>query len=249
MKILKFKKKANGKYSVYLDDGREFVYYEETILQYNLLIKKEMDEKELLSIHQTNLEYDVYYVALDSIKRRSKSVYELKQFLLQREYPEEMIEKAIDKLIKQKYLDDRNFAKSFIHTQMYTTNHGPNRIRGDLIQKRVPSSIIEEELMVYDEENQIEKIHKLIEKGMKANHSRGGIVLRQKIVNDLKLQGFDYDLISSIVSQYHFPCDQDLAKKEYEKYYRKYSGKYSGYELKNKIREKLFQKGLVYEEE
>ncbi len=249
MKILKFKKKPNGKYSVYLDDGREFVYYEEVILQYELLLKKEVDEKDLLSIHQTNLEYDVYYVALNSIKSRFKSIYELREFLRKKEYPEEMIDHAIDKLIQQRYLDDRLFAKSYINTQMITTSHGPLRIKNDLYQKKVSSSIIEEEIALFDEESQIEKMKKIIERLIRSNRTRGGLVLKQKIINDLKTQGYEYDLISRIISSYSFPQDKDLAKKEYDKLYKKYSSKYEGYELANKIREKMFQKGLTYEEE
>jgi regulatory protein len=249
MKILKFKKKPNGKYSVYLDDGREFVYYEEVILQYELLLKKEVDEKDLLTIHQTNLEYDVYYVALNSIKSRFKSIYELREFLRKKEYPEEMIDHAIDKLIQQRYLDDRLFAKSYINTQMITTSHGPLRIKNDLYQKKVSSSIIEEEIALFDEESQIEKMKKIIERLIRSNRTRGGLVLKQKIINDLKTQGYEYDLISRIISSYSFPQDKDLAKKEYDKLYKKYSSKYEGYELANKIREKMFQKGLTYEEE
>ena len=249
MKILKFKKKPNGKYSVYLDDGREFVYYEETILQYELLIKREIDEKDLLTIHQTNLEYDVYYVALNSIKSRFKSVYELREFLRKKEYPEEMIDKAIDKLIDQRYLDDRLFAKSYINTQMITTSHGPLRIKNDLYNKKVPSYIIEEEIALFDEDSQIEKMKKIIERLIRSNRTRGGLVLKQKIINDLKTQGYEYDLISRIISSYSFPQDKNLAKKEYDKLYKKYSTKYEGYELANKIREKMFQKGLTYEEE
>ena len=249
MKILKFKKKPNGKYSVYLDDGREFVYYEETILQYELLIKREIDEKDLLTIHQTNLEYDVYYVALNSIKSRFKSVYELREFLRKKEYPEEMIDKAIDKLIDQRYLDDRLFAKSYINTQMITTSHGPLRIKNDLYNKKVPSYIIEEEIALFDEDSQIEKMKKIIERLIRSNRTRGGLVLKQKIINDLKTQGYEYDLISRIISSYSFPQDKNLAKKEYDKLYKKYSTKYEGYELAIKIREKMFQKGLTYEEE
>jgi len=249
MKILKFKKKTNGKYSIFLDDGREFVYYEEIILKYNLLLKKEILEDELLPIHNANLEYDVYYVALNSIKSRYKSVYELKEWLLKKEYPEEMIDKAIDKLIKQKYLDDRSFAKSYIYTQMMTSSHGPLRIKKELLDKRVPEVFIDEEMEIYDRDLQIEKINKQIDKGIKSNHTRGGIVLKQKIINSLKTQGFEYDLISKVISNYSFTSDKNLAKKEYDKLFRKYSRKYEGYELKNIIREKMFQKGLVYEEE
>ncbi len=249
MKILKYKKRANGKYSIYLDDGREFVYYEEVILKYNLLLTKEIKEEDLLTIHNANLEYDVYYVALKSIESRYKSIYELRGVLLRKEYPKEMIDKAIDKLINQKYLDDRLFAKSYIHSSMVTTSHGPNRIKKELLEKHVDESIIDEELVSFDLDSQKEKVRKLIEHGLKTNRNKGGVVLKQKIVNDLKLQGYGYDIISNIINEYSFGNDRELAKKEYEKLYKKYSSKYEGYELKNKIREKMYQKGLVYEEE
>lgn len=249
MKILKFKKKTNGKYSIFLDDGREFVYYEDIILKYDLLLKKEIAEEKLLEIHNANLEYDVYYVALNSIKSRYKSKYELKQWLLKKEYPEEMIDKAIKKLVEQKYLDDRNYAKSYIYTQMTTSSHGPLRIKKELLDKKVPEEFIDEEMEIYDTDLQTEKIKKIIDRGIKSNHTRGGLVLKQKIINDLKTQGYEYELISKIISNYTFSSDKDLAKKEYDKLYRKYSRKYEGYELKNIIREKMFQKGLVYEEE
>lgn len=48
---------------------------------------------------------------------------------------------------------------------------------------------------------------------------------------------------------YSFENDEFIAKKEYDKLFKRLSRKYSGSELKNKIREKLFQKGLQYEEE
>ncbi len=249
MKILKYKKKANGKYSIFLDDGREFVYYEDVILKYNLLLKKEIEEKDLIEIHNANLEYDVYYVALNSIKSRYKSIYELRGVLLKKEYPKEMIDKAIDKLINQKYLDDRGFAKSFIYNQMITTSHGPNRIRKELLQRKVDSKIIDEEILVFTEEEQIEKIKKIIDKALKSNNSKGGVVLKQKIYNDLINQGYDSFVINRIINNYDFSVDKNIAKKEYEKLYRKYSKKYEGYELTNKIREKMFQKGLYYEEE
>ena len=68
LKIIKYKKKPNGKYSVFLDDGRELVLYEEVILKYNLLLTKSVEEKELLDLYQDNLSYDVYYIALKSLQ-------------------------------------------------------------------------------------------------------------------------------------------------------------------------------------
>ena len=248
IKIVKYKKGAKGKYKVFLDNSMELSLYEEVILKYNLLLTKEIDEDGLIEIDKCNQEYDVYYVALNSINSRYKSIYDLRMTLLKKEYPEELIDKAIDKLIKQGYLNDRMFAKSYINNKMITSNSGPFKIEKELLEKKIDLDIIKEELEVFTEEEQITRIRKLIEKGIKTNHNRGGIVLKQKIYNDLKLFGYDISLINRIISDYTFENDENIAKKEYEKLYRKYSRKYEGYELKQKIREKMYQKGLSYEE-
>lgn len=248
MKILKYKKGSKGQYKVYLDDNRVLVLYEEAILKYNLLLTKELDEETMILVDQYNQGCDVYYVALNSLKNRLQSIYDLNIFLLQKEYPEELIEKAIKKLISQGYLSDQVYARSYIHDQMMTTSKGPYRLERELLDKKIDSTIIGEELSVFSEEEQLQRIHKIVEKEIKANHTRGGIVLKQKIYQDLKRLGYDITLIAKVLNSYSFDNDLSIAKREYDKLYRKYSRKYQGEELKCKIREKLFQKGLKYED-
>ena len=71
MKIVKYKKGSNGKYKVFLEDGREFSFYEDVILKFNFLITKNIDEKDIDGALQYNQECDVYHFALKSIKSRS----------------------------------------------------------------------------------------------------------------------------------------------------------------------------------
>lgn len=249
IKIIKYKKSSNGKYKVFLDNDKELLLYEDVILKFNLLIKKEIDDNTLIEIDKYNQECDVYYVALNSIKNRFRSIYDLRMLLLKKEYPEDLVDKAIDKLINQGYLNDRSFTKSYINNKMITTNNGPYKIERELSEKKIDSDIIKEEIEVFTEEEQTLRIKKLIEKGIKTNHTRGGVVLKQKIYNDLRLLGYDISLINTIIGTYTFEKDNDIAKKEYEKLYRKYSRKYEGEELKRKIKEKMYLKGLSYEEE
>lgn len=249
MRILKYKKGTGGKYKVFLDNGQELSLYEEVILQYDLLIHKEIDESTMILIDQCNQEWDVYYIALHSIKNRYKSIYELKLWLLRKEYPENLIDQAISQLIKQGYLNDRNYAKSYINSQMITTNKGPFRLERELEEKKIDANIILEELKMFTEEEQKERIQKLIDKGIRMNHTRGGAVLKQKIYNDLKILGYDLSIVNSVILKYDFENNKELAKKEYEKLKRKYSRKYSGDELMKIIKEKMYMKGLQYEEE
>lgn len=248
MKIIKYKKTTKGRYKIYLDDGRELLLYEDVILKFSLLLKKEILEKDIMEIELFNQECDVYHVGLESINRRFKSTYDLKESLLKKEYPYELVEKAIEKLLKQGYLNDQSFAKSYINNQIITTNKGPYKIRRELSEHRVDTNIIEEEIEVFDEDTQLEKIRKVTTRLYNSNRNRGGVVLKKKIVNDLVNLGYDTSVISKVINDFDFSNDKDIAKKEYEKLYKKYSRKYDGKELEYKIKEKLYQKGLYYED-
>lgn len=249
MKIVKYKKSTNGKYKVFLEDGSAFSFYEDVILKFNFLITKNIDDQDIDEALKYNQECDVYYVALKCIKSRFRSVYELKSFLIYKQYPENLVDKAIQKLQNQGYLDDRGFAKSYINNQIMATSKGPIRIEKELLEKKISFEIINEEMQAFTLEEQEKKIHKLIQKNIKINHSTGGDVLMRKIFNKIKNLGYDSSLIHSILSDYSFENNLDIAKKEYNKLYRKYSHKYKGEELKRKIREKMFLKGLSYDED
>ena len=245
MKIVKYQKSSNGKYNVFLDNGTKLILYEETILEFNLLLSKEIND--LDSINSFNFQYEAYYTALKSINNRFKSVYEVDLMLKNKGFSDEHINFVIDKLLKQRYLDDRLFTKLFINNQIVTTNKGPYRIKGDLINKGVNIDIIDDELIAFNDEIQLDKIDKFINKQLKGNHSRSGVVLKTKIFNDLKILGYDSSVINKIINDYDYSDNKDLYKKEYDKLYKRLSKKYEGVELEHKINEKLYQKGLYYE--
>ncbi len=249
MKIIKYKKGSKGKYKLVLDNNREIVLYEDVILKYNLLLTKEIDDDLLIEIDRYNQECDVYYVALYSIQNRFKSISELRKWLLGKEYPIELVDKAIDKLIRQGYLNDEVFTKSYINNQMITTSKGPYRIKRELEDKGVDSNIINKEIDEFSEEQQISRIRKIIDKNIRSNHNKGGVILKQKIYNQLQSLGYDISLIHSIINEYSFHNSSDMIEKEYNKLKRKYSRKYEGEELERVIREKLYMRGLRYEEE
>ena len=157
------------------------------------------------------------------------------------------VEEQIDRLIKQGYLNDQVFTKLYINNQIVTTSRGPLRIKKDLLDKGVNNSIIDEELEEFSEEIQLEKIDKLINKSIKSNHNRGGVILKSKIFNDLKTLGYESSVINKIINDYDYSVNKDLYKKEYDKLYRKLSRKYEGKELEYKINERLYKLGLYYE--
>ena len=61
--------------------------------------------------------------------------------------------------------------------------------------------------------------------------------------------GYASEFINKFLNTISFENDNRIAKKEYEKLKKKYSRKYSGNELERIIKEKLYLKGLSYEED
>lgn len=249
MQILRYKKMSSGKYKIELDNGINMELYEEVILKYELLLKKSIDQTMIPIIQDSNLEWEVYYIALKSLKQRFKSSYDLRSSLVKKEYPVDLVDKAVNKLLEQGYLNDTSFAKGYINNQIVTSSKGPNSISNDLRNKGIDEKIIREEIVVFDRDLQRSRIKKIIDKNIKSNHNKGGSVLKNKIITNLLNLGYDLDIVQMVISDYQFGNDMELAKKEYDKLYKKLSRKYSGDELKYKIKEKLYQKGLKYEEE
>lgn len=249
MNIIKYKKMGNGKYKVELDDGTFLLLYEDVILKYQLLLSKKIDSDLINEINKDNMISDVYFTALSSIKSRMKSINDLREFLLRKEYPSDMVDDAINKLINQGYLNDEMFVKSFINNQIITTSNGPYKIKKELLDKKISSDIIDNNLDLFSDEEQINRIEKIINKKIKTNNSRGGYILRTKLYNDLITLGYASEFINRVLDTISFENDNRIAKKEYEKLKKKYSRKYSGNELERIIKEKLYLKGLSYEED
>lgn len=247
MEIIKYKKLKNGKYELLLSNDRKLELYEDVILKYDLLIKKQIDvnNKEIFDF---NTECDVYNAGLKALKTRTRSKMEIKEKLKKDNFSQEMIDRATEKLESQGYINDRFFATSFLNNKLLTSSSGPYKIRKELEKKGIKNEIINDVLLDYTKEIQEEKISKIINKAIKSNRNKSNVMLRRKIQNDLIFQGFDKTLIDVLISKTEFPNDNNIAKKEYEKLYNKLSKKYSGAELKLKIKQKLYQKGIYYEE-
>lgn len=247
MKIEKYKKLKNGKYEVILTNNEKLELYEDVILKFNLLLTKEIDDNKQL-ILDFNTECETYYIALKYLKVRPRSKKEIYGYLKKKDYPIMFIDKSLQKLENQGYINDLSFARSFLNNKLITTSNGPYKIRQELQNKGINNKDIVSVMEDYTLEKQTEKIDKQVNRMVKSNHNKGNNLLKKKIYMTLIQDGFDSNLINEAIDEIKFEDDQVLAKKEYDKLYKKLSTKYSGNELEYRIKQKLYQKGFVYKQ-
>lgn len=200
MKIIKYEKKSNNQYKVYLENNETINIYEDVILKHKLLYKKEIDSSLLEEISNDNNKEEIYNKCVKYISVRIRSIEEIKEYMKKKDTPSILIEKTLDKLIKNNLLDDDKFTKAFIHDKLNFTTMGPFRIEQELKKHKIKSDIINKYIYEIDEEQIDEKINKQIIKLIKSNRKKTN--LRNKIYTNLLSLGYSNESILRNINNY-----------------------------------------------
>ena len=166
----------------------------------------------------------------------------MKEYLLKKKYLEEDVNKTIDKLIKNGYLNDTYFAKCYINDKINLTNDGPLKIikylEDNNIEREVYSEIIDKEDEIW-----FSRIKKYLEKQAKLNKKSSYYFKNKMMVNLINL-GYEKEMINSCLNNITIDNQEELKNIEKDKIRKKLEKKYSGKELERKIKEKLYQRGF-----
>lgn len=202
MKILKYEKKGNSQYKIYLEDGNKINLYEDVIIKNNLLYKKEIDSKLLDKLDIDNKKEDIYNRCVKYISVRIRSIYEIEEYLRKKEIDLEQSNKIINKLVENNLLNDDVFTKAFINDKLNFTTMGPYRIEQELKKHRIDSVIINRYLYDIDDSIIDNKINKQIAKLMKSSKKK--VNLRNKIYMNLLNLGYSNEMILRNINNFDF---------------------------------------------
>lgn len=247
MKVLKFKKITKGRYKITFDTGDEYNLYEEVIFKHELLLKKEVDLSKLESILKDNEYYEAYNLALSYIEYKLRSSTEIRKYLERKDYSNDLIDKIINELYKNNYINDLNYVKSFIADKLLLSYDGPYKIKNTLLNTGIEESIINDELNKIEDIIFEEKIKKIVSKRRKLNKKPNSIFISKTYEYLLNL-GYEKEMIASFIYEKNDTSnEEEMILKEKEKLYKKYSKKYSDNALDYQIKSALYRKGYSSE--
>ncbi len=203
-----------------------------------LYVGKEIDEKEFLEIKRGAENEEIYKYALKLALTGSYSSFEAKEKLKKKtSNPNEII----NKLKERGLLDDEEFAKEY-KEEKERQLYGANRIKDDLLHKKmIPLSIVDS-LKFEDEE---ENARKLLSSYEKRFSSFPLEEKKRKTIEVLLRKGFSRGVaikLSSSLTEDKEKCQARL-EKDYELLYKRYQNKYDGYNLRNHIYQALLRRG------
>lgn len=198
-KITKYENIGKNKYRIYLDNGEIIDTYDNVILKNELLLKKEIDINLYDTITKETLLEEHYLSSQKYINYRLRSTKEIKDYLKKKNLEDNDIDLIVDKLTKNKLLDDEYYCKCFINDKLKFTTKGTYQILEELKKNGIPSSIIEKYYNLMNDEVMNERIIKLIDKSLKITKNKPN--LRNKLYNNLVRLGYPIDLVISNLNQ------------------------------------------------
>ena len=198
MKITEIKIIGRGdRYKVFIDDKFDGIFEAEFLAKSKLRVGQELTEEGLTALKIQNGDLACFERSLSVLEKSMKSEKMLKDYLLGKDYPEECIERAIEKLKDYGYINDEAFAENFIRT--YSSSKGRKKLKYDLLGKGIDSEIIEDKLQLLSDEEQDETCLKFALKYMK--NKELDQKTKQKLYNHLLSKGFDYGTISRAIAE------------------------------------------------
>lgn len=243
-KIIHIKKSGKNRYQIELDDKTTLKLYDEIILKYNLLFKKELDNDFISKLERENSKEDVYYQTLAFLSKKMRSKKEVLMFLEKEDIGLEEISKILHKLEQNRLLNDDEFARAYIQDRMLLSSDGPSKIKDFLLSNDIDNTTIDNYLAEIAQEQIQEKLEKIILKKIKSNTNKSMYALKKKIMFEVRNLGYEEWLIEQVFSGITLKENDTIVSKEYYKLHRKLSGKYQGDELERQIYYKLRQKGF-----
>ncbi|WP_018923351.1 recombination regulator RecX [Salsuginibacillus kocurii] len=242
------------RYNIYINDGNGerfgFGLDEDVLVKHQIRKGMEITAFEVENLQQDDYKRRALNDALQTISYKMRSAYEVKQKLAAKEYPEEVIEEAVNKVKEYGYINDVEFAKAYVRTKKRTTDHGPVRIQDDLLQKGVSQAIIDEALVQFSIEEQYETINKIVQKRNGKRQKDSFKVWKKKTIDALTRKGFPLSLSNEVLHEIEeveadHVKEQELEalKLEAEKRLPKLERKYTTNEVELKLKEQLYRKG------
>lgn len=191
---LKVQKRNKDRVNVYLDG--EFAFGLSRIVAAWLHTGQEISDEKIAELKAQDDVEVALQRALNFLSYRPRSEKEVRQNLKKHKYNQAVIDEIIERLVRGKLVDDKNFAGLWVENRSEFRPRGSRMLRSELWQKGISDQIIEDALSDLDETNLALKAARKKSRRYRDLDREG---FRKKLYGFLARRGFHYGVISEVV--------------------------------------------------
>ncbi|WP_217589713.1 recombination regulator RecX [Lentibacillus saliphilus] len=245
-------KKQKQRYNIYLDAGSGetfgFGVDEAVLIKYRLHKGMDIDAELMDELINEDTQYKAYSLAINFLSYRMRTKKEMHDYLLKKEIHPEHIASVMERLVSEKLVDDKVFARSFVESRIRTSAKGPQLVKRELLEKGVAAIYADEAVNAYTFEVQYEKALTWMKKRLNQSGRYSFKEQLQKLHGFLLQKGFTQDVIQTVLDEANAAqndtLEWDALCRQGEKLLRKHRQKHMGFELKTKVKQGLYRKGF-----
>ncbi len=191
--------KDMSRYNIYLDGEFAFGIDYQIKQEFDLHKGKSLDDETIQILKAKDNIKKAKNKAYHYLSFRQRTCLEMEKYLKSKDFNGHTIENVILQLLNEGYLDDYKFAETFLLEKSSLKGYGPYRIKYELHDKGIESSIIESILHTYKEDT--ETLTRLVLSKYKNIMDEDKDVIYKKVGGFLQRRGHTYDTIKIIVNQ------------------------------------------------
>ena len=140
--------------------------------------------------------------------------YEMLEKMKRWELSDEAQARVMARLIEERYVDDRRYARAFVKDKIRYNKWGRRKVQQGLWMKRIDKEIQDEVLDEIDEKEYLDVLKPLLKQKRKSIKANSDYELNQKLVRFAYGRGFTFDIIRqcldvSDIDEDDFESDED----------------------------------------
>lgn len=245
-------KELKDRYNIFTNKhGKEEYLFsvDETILiKYQLRKGMELDTLLINEIQYNDEIRKGYHRAVKYLASVKRTESEVVTFLSSKMENPALVSEVMAKLLEMKFLDDEDYAFSYVRTQRNTTSKGPEVIKRELKEKGISANLIQAAMEELSYEDQLQGAKKIALKFLDSNKKESSRILMQKLEQTLARKGYPSSVIREVKSApevVEMDNDELEALRLHGDKARRKFAKYEGYEFTQKMKQFLYRKGFA----
>ncbi len=193
-------KKNQDRVNIYVNNEFFMAIYAELVYSFNLKKGIEIDENKLKNLLKDEMYIKAKNKTLNILSKADQSEKKIKEKLYS-EFEEDTIDKVIDFLKRNNFINDDMLAQKIVNTNVNLNKCGKNKIKQNLYIKGIDKNSIDDALSEIDDNIEYENAMYLAKKRYNRVKNEDKRKIYQKISQHLAYKGFNYDIIKRVLNK------------------------------------------------
>lgn len=193
-------KRRKGRFNIFVDGEFAFSVDEKILAEENLKVGQEMSQTSANRIIKVSEVGKILEKVFNFLSYRPRSKKEILDYLKKRNLGEKEKEAILKKLDKLGFIDDEEFARSFVQSRIRSKPKGKRMLWQELRRKGIEKEIIEkvlEEIQISEVDLAKKAIAKKLERFLKLPQKEA----KERIATYLLRRGFSWETVKTLIDR------------------------------------------------